>query len=292
VGVIDRTLKILCRHHPDWPRRLLFPATTEVSLEIVRLEINLPERRFDDAYRVSVANGEEKFLFVEFLFGQDRRELFKYFTKVGIASAVCGYGKVAVAVVQITEGMKTPLDPVYGAEVGGVVNQFRMHLIHLNALLPQIESGELYEYGCLLPLLKKGADQQTLMKMKDLIHREPDSKKRADLYSLAVTVCARYLDKDLLWEYFREELEMIKESEIVEEWIQEGIEKGMQQGALLSLRELLIQTLETRFDLVPQTVVRTIGALDDVSLLKMLHRKALTVASLDQFAEVMEAILK
>jgi hypothetical protein len=121
-------------------------------------------------------------------------------------------------------------------------------------------------------------------------------KRRADLYSLAVTVCARYLDKNLLWEYFREELEMIKESEIVEEWIQEGIEKGiqqgMQQGALLSLRELLIQTLETRFDLVSQTVVRTIDALDDVSLLKMLHRKALTVASLDQFAEVMEAILK
>jgi hypothetical protein len=271
---------------------------------MVRLEINLPDRRFDDAYRVSVENGEEKFLFVEFLFGQDRRELFKYFTKVGIAGAVCGYGKVAVAVVQITEGMKTPLDPVYGAEVGGVVNYFRMHLIQLDALLPQIESGELYEYGCLLPLLKKRADQQTLMKVKDLIHKEPDSKRRADLYSLAVTVCARYLDKDLVWEYFREELEMIKESEIVEEWIQEGIEKGIQQGmqqgiqqgiqqgALLSLRELLIQTLETRFDLVAQTVVRTIHTLDDVSLLKMLHRKALIVASLDQFAKVMEAILK
>jgi hypothetical protein len=78
MGVIDRTLKILCNHYPDWPRKLVFRKAPNIRWEPARLDINLAEKRFDHAYRIIGSNDEEQLLFVEFLFGENPRELFNY----------------------------------------------------------------------------------------------------------------------------------------------------------------------------------------------------------------------
>ena len=162
----------------------------------------------------------------------------------------------------------------------------------------RIESGELFEFSPLLPLLKMKADPGTLAEVKSLIELEPDSKRRSDLYSLAVTISGRYLEKDILWNHFKEELQMIRESEVVQEWIDEGIQKGMQQGveqgvkqgAVQNAREAVLSALEVRFDLVPMAIIKLVNEMDDPFQLKVLHKKAVTIPSLDEFKKVLYAM--
>ena len=70
-----------------------------------------------------------------------------------------------------------------------------------------------------------------------------------------------------------------------------GIKKGIQQGIQQSAREAVIDILEVHFDVVPGSIVKTINGIDDPSVLKMLHKKAATVDSLDGFKRVMEMLM-
>ncbi len=67
-----------------------------------------------------------------------------------------------------------------------------------------------------------------------------------------------------------------------------GIKKGIQQGILQKAREDVVEILEVHFDVVPGSIVKTINGIDDPSVLKMLHKKAATVDSLEGFKRVME----
>ena len=78
----------------------------------------------------------------------------------------------------------------------------------------------------------------------------------------------------------------------IEKGMQQGIQQGMQQGMLQTAREVLTETLETRFDVIPRSLMDIINGIDDPALLKMLHKKAITVTSLEKFKETMEAMLK
>ena len=78
----------------------------------------------------------------------------------------------------------------------------------------------------------------------------------------------------------------------IEKGMQQGIQQGMQQGMLQTAREVLIETLETRFDVIPRSLMDIINGIDDPALLKMPHKKAITATSLDKFKETMEAMLK
>ena len=62
-----------------------------------------------------------------------------------------------------------------------------------------------------------------------------------------------------------------------------GIQQGIQQGILDTLHEGIIEILEVRFERVPDTITRTVGSINDPSSLKILHKKAAAVASLDEF---------
>jgi len=69
-----------------------------------------------------------------------------------------------------------------------------------------------------------------------------------------------------------------------------GIKKGIQQGMLKTAREAVIDILEVRFDVVPQTVIKAIMEIDEPELLKRLHKRAATVTSPEEFSQVMEEI--
>ena len=299
MGYIDRTLKILSRLHPDWAGKLLFPFGKEItSLKPVRLELDLPERRVDDAYEIILKNGEKKYIFLEFLFGEDRRAFADYFVKTAMANSVYGSGKAATLVIQITEGKGTKLEPLFKIEIENIKNEFRMQLLHLNQYVKRIENGELYEFAPLLPLLKGGANEKTLENVKELIEKEKDSRMRADLYSVAITMAGRYLNKDFLWKFFKEEIEMIKDSLIVQDWIDEGIEKGIEKGIKKGIEkgELkraerdVIEVLEARFDLIHKETFRALQNVKEIKSLEMLLKKAIKVDSLNEFNEILKKV--
>ena len=59
---------------------------------------------------------------------------------------------------------------------------------------------------------------------------------------------------------------------------QEGIQKGILQGAV----DLLRQSLEVRFGEVPASLLEKIQQCQDVDVLRAIHKQVLTVGSLDE----------
>lgn len=72
---------------------------------------------------------------------------------------------------------------------------------------------------------------------------------------------------------------------------EDGIKEGLQQGILQKAREDVIENLEVRFDVVSRSIMKSINEIDDPSVLKMLHKKAATVDSLETFNKVMERVI-
>jgi hypothetical protein len=75
---------------------------------------------------------------------------------------------------------------------------------------------------------------------------------------------------------------------LAEQWTQQGI----QQGKLQSVRESVIENLEARFNVLPRSVIKGIDEIEELSLLKILHKKSIVVDSLEQFKEVMVKIME
>lgn len=73
---------------------------------------------------------------------------------------------------------------------------------------------------------------------------------------------------------------------------EEGMQQGVQQGVLEDAREAVIDILEMRFDVVPQSIIKIINGIDDISILKSLRRKAVKAISLDEFMKILDSIMK
>jgi hypothetical protein len=90
---------------------------------------------------------------------------------------------------------------------------------------------------------------------------------------------ARSFDQEL--ERFEEEQQMPYVTSIE----RHGIEKGLQQGRLQTLREVVVENLETRFGAAPEGLREQVFAIEDLDRLRDLHRQAIVVASLAAFQE-------
>lgn len=73
---------------------------------------------------------------------------------------------------------------------------------------------------------------------------------------------------------------------------EEGMQQGVQQGMLEEAREAVIDNLEMRFDVVPQSIIKIINGIDDIWILKSLRRKAVKAISLDEFMKILDSIMK
>ena len=65
--------------------------------------------------------------------------------------------------------------------------------------------------------------------------------------------------------------------------LQEGRQEGREEGSLAQARESVIEALEIRFGEVSAELRERITALDNLRTLKVQHRRAITVPSLEQF---------
>ena len=80
---------------------------------------------------------------------------------------------------------------------------------------------------------------------------------------------------------------MLKE-EGRQEGIQQGMQQGMQQGIVKNAQEDVIDILETRFGVVPGSIVEIIKGIDDPSLLKIVLKQVVIVGSLEEVKQVLE----
>jgi len=79
---------------------------------------------------------------------------------------------------------------------------------------------------------------------------------------------------------------------LIERGMQQGIQQGIQEGTLQTAQEVVIDTLEVRFEVVPQSIVKTIREINDPSILKILHRKAIKVKSIEEFEDILDAMMR
>ena len=72
--------------------------------------------------------------------------------------------------------------------------------------------------------------------------------------------------------------------------LQQGLEKGLQQGLekgqLEDARDSILDILEARFNTAPQEIVETLKAVNDISVLKQLRKKAAVTESLEEFRKM------
>ncbi len=78
----------------------------------------------------------------------------------------------------------------------------------------------------------------------------------------------------------------------VQQGMQQGMQQGIQQGILKTAKEAVLDSLEVRFAVVPQSIAETLGRITDPSILKILHRKAVKVESLEDFRHLLDLMMK
>jgi hypothetical protein len=69
-----------------------------------------------------------------------------------------------------------------------------------------------------------------------------------------------------------------------------GHERGVAEGILQQRREDVLEVLEVRFGEVATEIIHKINSIEDLQVLKTLHRKAIAIGTMEQFAEYLEAM--
>lgn len=69
----------------------------------------------------------------------------------------------------------------------------------------------------LLILFEKDKNVEVLSKERELILQEENESLKAELVSLAMTIASKYFEKNFLFDFFKEEIVMLKSASIVKE---------------------------------------------------------------------------
>ena len=72
------------------------------------------------------------------------------------------------------------------------------------------------------------------------------------------------------------------------EGLQQGLRQGLQQGKIQEAQEAGLDNIEARFEIVPESMAKEVQGIEDLGVLKALHRGSVKVATLDEF----KALLK
>ena len=77
-------------------------------------------------------------------------------------------------------------------------------------------------------------------------------------------------------------------SEGLQQGLSEGLQQGLLQGKIQEAQEAILDYLEARFEIVPESVTKEVQGIEALGVLKTLRRGSVKVASLDEF----KALLK
>jgi hypothetical protein len=152
-----------------------------------------------------------------------------------------------------------------------------------------IIDNELIGLYSLLPLMEVEADEtdeEVIAKSVRVIETIEDEALRGDsLAAMSIMSKDRY-SSDLIKKYVRRE--MLMSSPLFEEWVSEERKEAAEKNS----KETIIFLLESKFDFVSSTINKQIQEIEDLSILKGLTKKVLTVSSIGEFEELLEKVRK
>ena len=281
LNLFDQTLKIIARNYAGTFIQLAFPDIPLYLMGTVEnVELALPVRPVDFVHRVQHED-QEYILHLEFQLEHS----------AGFPARMCLYHGTLTELFNLPvlslalylKPRKAPIPNEYTVRVGKqAINRFTYPVLRLWDYVDDIRSGKLRELAPLLVMLVQEPDVDLLTLERKLVLAEPEPKKRADLLSLAVTVAARYFEKDFLWRFFREELDMLKGTSFIDDWIQEAAEQGVQT----TLRKDVMRILGARFQLASKQekqITQQLETIREVAALESLVEHAIRDITLTDF---------
>lgn len=293
---VDQGMKILARKHPESFLNLIFNYNCDYNLNVIEDPVlNIPEKRGDSIY--ILYRGLEKLaLHIDFQLVPEReflRRVFLYnalFTEK-LAIPVCS------VVIYPEKGNYNTFPDEYRVKVrDDLQNSFSFKAIKLWEYREEIVSGKLIALAPLLVLLEKNPTRKTLEKEKELINRVSDAKERADLFSVAITVASRKFSREFLYEFFKGEIKMLKEWDIVQEWIKEGeLEgeiKGTLKGKLEGKLELISKFLKTKFSLESLKLQKKLNSITNLDVLDEMTGRLFTSKSIEEAKAIIEEAIE
>ncbi len=289
IKLFDRVMKILGRHYASSFLKLAFPdQPIQLIGTLENVELSLPDERIDFIHRIRVGR-KEYLLHFEFQLRHQKnvpRRVFIYSGEV-----TDGFQTPVISIVLYLERRKSPIPHAYEVKIGrAVIHQFTYPILKLWDYEERIRSGELLEFAPLLVMLAQEKTMDVLQTERELILREKDSQKRSDLLATAVMLASRYFDMNFLWDFFREEVEQMHQSNFIQDWIQQaekqarqqGRQEGLQQGAQQRAQAILIRQLKAKLGRLPRAAEREIRAMTNEDELDRLSLLVLTANSIDE----------
>ena len=273
INLFDRVMKILGRHYAESFLKLAFPDTDfQLVGTLENVEITLPDRRADFLHRLQV-DGEEYLLHFEFQLQHRTDYPRNVFTFSG--GLTDQHQKPTITIVLYLERRESDPPNEYVVQIGEwVIHRFTYPIIKLWDYTDRIRSGELREFAPLLIMLEPEKTEAVLHQERELILQETHPQKRADSLATAVMIASRYFELEWLWDFFGEEVEQMRESGFITDWIEDGIQQGK--------RSILIRLLAAKFGELPQSVTDQIQGMTAEEELDQLGVSILTANSLEE----------
>jgi hypothetical protein len=89
--------------------------------------------------------------------------------------------------------------------------------------------------------------------------------------------------------------DMLMNSPIYNEWVEEerreAAEKAAKETAIKTTKENMIDLLEEKFDIIPQSVYDKIDKIDKLNSLQMLNKKIIKVDTIEKFEKLVDSKL-
>ncbi len=228
---LDNAFKTALTLQPNCWLDLLFTKERNVVFkEITDPQINLPELRGDKALVVE-EDGEVCYIMFEAMLRPEPEKLPTFALKA-LGMQYIQKRRVLVAIVYLEKGRYASFPAGFENRVDGVANQYQLSKILLWEHKDRILSGELKELAPFLALLDEQSAPAIMDTQKGLLNQISDPKLQSDLLAIAMVVDARVFGYDLVFEKFKKEVNMLKESSFVQDWLDEKYREGELNGEL------------------------------------------------------------
>ena len=140
----------------------------------------------------------------------------------------------------------------------------------------------------LLPLMEQEEKEtpelimETTVKMIDQVEEAP---LKADLLAVVSILAGEKFSSELVKKYVRREMLMM--SPLFNEWVEEE----RKEAAISKSKEIIVDLLIEKFDVIPQALREQLSKVNDQEILDSLLRRIIKITELEEFEQLMKKVV-
>jgi hypothetical protein len=248
----------------------------ELPQEIVSL------RRSDFPLHVTLKDGKEIIVLIEIQTDFDLDFVLRFIEYTVHYKRKYGLEVIPFVMLFISSGLAT------GFYEDNVLT-FKYQVLKLAELDPNDFRNEIWLYP-FLPLMREG--EKLLLEAEKAIYERKgiEDEDKADLLT-AMAIFAGFKDKNLALELIKRRRDLMRRSPTYEIFAEEIEKEKKDEWMREGMQKFLLDTLELRFERIPEEMVKSINNITDDEILRTLHRHAIKCNSLREFEAKMKSVM-